>query len=127
MIPSENIEAETLANWLRIHWYIFTHIANESWLPPRVAMLAWARKKRMWVSPWVPDFMICLKRKNLLFIELKRQKKILKSWKQWASPSKVSKEQEEWIERINECIWVWAYICYWANESIKLIEKLENL
>lgn len=126
MIPTENQEAEVLANWLRIKQYTFTHIANESWLPPRVAMLASARKKRMWLSPWVPDFMIILKWGGLLFIELKRKKKVLKSWKLWASPSKVSDEQIEWIEKLNTIYNVQWVFAYWAEEAIKIIWEFEE-
>jgi hypothetical protein len=47
MVPSENFESECLANRLKANNYIFTHIANESWLSPKVAMLSAIRKKRM--------------------------------------------------------------------------------
>lgn len=115
--PLENIEAEALANWLRFNNYRFTHIANESGLPPKVAMKASARKKRMWVSPWVPDFMILLKRNSLLFIELKRKKKSL---------SKVSQYQLEWIQALNEVTNVEAVVCYGSDEAIKLINEYEH-
>jgi len=80
-IPTENQEAEQLANWLKVNNYLFTHIANESGLPPKVAMLSAIRKKRMGLSPGVPDFMIILKQGSLLFIELKRQRRVLKNGK----------------------------------------------
>jgi hypothetical protein len=76
----ENLEAENLAKWLRLKDYRFSHLANESWLPPKVAMLSAMRKKRMGVSKGVPDYMIVLKRWALLFIELKRPRPILKNW-----------------------------------------------
>lgn len=126
MIPTENIEAETLANRLRLNNYTFSHIANESWLPPKVAMLRAIRKKRMWLSPWVPDFMIILKTYRLLFIELKRQKRVLKSWKLWASPSIISPEQIKWQDELNKIDNVRAEICYWANEAIKRIKEYET-
>lgn len=115
--PLENIEAEALANWLRFNNYRFTHIANESGLPPKVAMKASARKKRMWVSPWVPDFMILLKRNSLLFIELKRKKKSL---------SKVSQYQLEWIQDLNTIPNIEAVVCYGSDEAIKLINEYEH-
>lgn len=29
MVPTEEVEGQQLANWLRLHAYRFTHIANE--------------------------------------------------------------------------------------------------
>ena len=125
-VPSENIEAESLANWLRGNNYMFTHIANESWLPPKVAMLSAMRKKRMWLSPWFPDFCIVLNRKSLLFIELKRQKPIWKNGKILKSPSIVSPEQILWIEILNTVQNIEAHICYGFKEAKAIIEELEN-
>ena len=121
----ENLEAENLAQWLRANKYRFSHLANESGLPPKVAMIAAMRKKRMWVSRWVPDYMIILKRWALLFIELKRPRNILKNGKEWASPSTISDEQKEWVEELSIIDNVDAMICYGAKEAIKLIEIME--
>lgn len=126
-VPTENQEAETLANYLRYNNYMFTHIANESWLPPKVAMLSALRKKRMWLSPWFPDFCIVLKRWSLLFIELKRQKTILKSWKEWASPSRISDEQIKWAESLNKIENVQCNFCYWSSEAINLINRIDEM
>jgi len=125
-VPTENIEAEMLANWLRLNNYFFTHIANESWLPPKVAMLAAIRKKKMWLTPWVPDFMIILKRWSLLFIELKRKKPFLKNWTIGKSPSIVSEEQKKWVEKLNEIKNVSAFICYGSLEARTKIIEMEN-
>lgn len=126
-VPSENIEAESLASWLRLKWYTFSHIANESGLPPKVAMLSALRKKRMWLSPWFPDFCIILKRNSLLFIELKRQRPVLKNWKLWASPSKISEEQIRWINKLWNIENIGAEICYWYLEAIDKILYYEEL
>ena len=125
MIPTENQEAEALARWLKCKWYIFTHIANESWLPPKVAMLSAMRKKRMWLSPWFPDFCIILKCKSLLFIELKRAIDYSKSEK-GRKLSVTSKEQLEWQKELNKVKNIQCEICYWAKEAINLIENLDN-
>ena len=122
----ENLEAEQLAQWLRQNKYKFTHIANESWLPPKVAMMASMRKKRMWTSPWFPDYCIILKRWALLFIELKRPRNIKKNWEPWASPSTVSDEQLSWVEELSRLDNIDAQICYWHKECIDLITLLEN-
>lgn len=125
----ENLEAETLARWLRWQQYRFAHLANESWLPPKVAMLASVRKKRMWVSPWVPDYLICLKRWSLLFIELKkpRTKRENGEWYSLSTDSiKVSPEQTEWIEALHSIDNVSAHICFWSQEAINLIQTLDT-
>ena len=128
MIPSEDIEAEILANWLRFKKYTFTHIANQSWQYwSKNIIIMMNKKKKMWVSKWFPDYCIILKRRSLLFIELKRQRKILKSWKLWASPSIISEEQKEWIRKLNEIDNIWAFIAYWADEAINIIQEQEKL
>ena len=118
IIPKEDKEAEGLAYWLRLNWYIFTHIWNESWQRWTINIIKMmAKKKRLWVSKGVPDFLCILKRWSLLFIELKRAKKSL---------SKVSKEQQSWIDELNKLTNIEAHICYWCKEAIKLIESLES-
>lgn len=115
IIPKENYESECFAQWLRIKNIRFTHIANESWLPPKVAMIASFRKKRMGVSKWVPDFMIIVEnnhKRSLLFIEMKRIK-----W--WT----LSPEQKEWIEALNEIDNIQAQVCKWHEDAITFVEK----
>lgn len=125
-VPTENVESEILAKWLKDNEYTFTHIANESWLPPKVAMLSALRKKRMWLSRWVPDFMIVLKRQALLFIELKRQIDYSKS-KNWRKYSTVSLDQEKWQEELNMIAWVQCEISWGSEEAINLIKRIECL
>ena len=123
-IPKEDFEQETLANWLDINQYKFSAIRNES---DTHSFFKWKKRIRSWCRKWIPDFCILLKIWSLLFIELKRQKKILKSWKLWASPSVVSKEQIEWKEALNAIENVQCEICYGAEEAIKTILKIEEI
>jgi hypothetical protein len=128
-LKGENLEAEALAQWLRLSHYTFSHIANESWLPPKVAMLASVRKKRMWVTPGVPDYIIILKRWALLFIELKKKRTHKEDWEFYALSSdhiKVSEEQQHWVESLSKLDNVDAHIVFWAEEAIKLIQYLET-
>lgn len=119
---TENQEWEALANWLRVKKYKFTHIWNESWQRgTRNIIIMMARKKRLWVSKWFPDYCIILKRGSLLFIELKKSR-----WPQgWLNGSVISEEQIEWVEKLNEVPNIQAEICHWAKESIELIERIE--
>lgn len=75
-VPLESIEQETLANWLRANNYMFYKSPSETWTS------SWNQKRKNkleGVTKGYPDTTIILKNKKLLFIELKRQKKVLKS------------------------------------------------
>lgn len=122
MIPREEFEQESLANWLDANGYTFSAIRNES---DTHSFFKGKKRVRSWCRKWIPDFCIILKNQSLLFIELKRQRKVLKSWKLWASPSQIRPEQLIWREKLNKIQNVQCEICYWYNEAIELILKLE--
>lgn len=128
MRNKEEQEAIIFANWLRSNWYTFTHIANESGLPPKVAMLSAIKKKKMWVSPWFPDFCIILKRGSILFIEMKRTLSgtdYRKDGKLLANAPHMSPEQQVWIDVLNGIDNVWAFLCYWLEECKKKVQEME--
>lgn len=125
----EEIESKILATYLRNNNYTFTHIANESGLPPKVAMRVAIKHKAMWLTPWVPDYMIVLKRSSLLFIELKKKRTRKKNGEykalstDWIS---ISEHQERWQNELNQIPNVQCEICFWADEALELILKLEQ-
>jgi hypothetical protein len=125
MIPTEEIEWEKLANWLRANNYIFTHIANEIGIRGHIWMLVNKKKVKQWLSKWFPDYCIILKKWALLFLELKRQKRILKNWKLWASPSIISEEQKKWRLELSKIKNVQCEFAYWADHWIEIIKHLE--
>lgn len=123
IIPLENLEQEKLANYLRANEYLFYKSPSETRTP------SWKQKRKNkleWVTKWFPDTMIILKRWSLLFVELKRQKKVLKNWKLGASPSVVSEEQIKWQKELSSIKNVCSLICYWADEAIQKIKELET-
>lgn len=126
MVPTEEVEGQQLANWLKQHAYRFTHIANEIGISGRVGMLINARKKRQGLSPGFPDYCIVLKNGSLLFIELKRQCPIGKKGQKIKSPSDISEEQKIWVQTLQEIDNVEAHICFGYEEAKKLIMELEN-
>ena len=127
-IPTEDQECYAFADYLRINNYKFTHIWNESWQYwSKNIVIMMNKKKKMWVSKWFPDYCIILKRWSLLFIEMKRQKKILKSWKIWASPSVISEEQLEWQEKLNEIENISCEIAYGVVDAVRIVQEYENL
>ena len=77
----------------------------------------------------VPDLMIPIANKYYhgLFIEMKRRAKSLKNGKKSISHTKVSKEQEKWLDGLNNENYK-AVVCYGADEAIEVIsEYMENL
>lgn len=86
----ENTEAVLLAQWLTANGYLYTHIANElmHWCPPAIRALA----KRMGLHAGIPDYIIVLKRYQVVFLELKRLR-----------GGKVSDDQQKWLDRLRMC------------------------
>ena len=123
-LKPEALEQANLVLWLESKWYTYTSIPNSTWTKSIKQKIV---NKLTWLKPWLCDMLIILKRGSILFIELKRQKRVLKSWKLWKSPSVISKEQLHWIKELNKCDNVEAQICYWAKEAIEVVEKMENL
>lgn len=108
---TEYQECLTFVEWLQYKKIKFTHIANESGLPARVAMIVSAKKKKLGVSRGVPDYMLILPN-MLLFIEMKRKKN-----------SRTYQEQKDWIAALNTIDNVEAIICKGCDEAIKEVEK----
>ena len=128
--PTEDQEAEALAQWLRLKKLPFTHIANESGRG-RTAMLRTAKLKRMGQSKGFPDYLIaipshipyleviedggnCIERrvdKRLIAIELKRQK-----------GGHVSPSQRGWIKILHSA-GIEAVVCHGFEEAKKFIEE----
>lgn len=124
-IPTEDQEWERLAHWLRVRRYKFTHIANEIGIRWHVGMLINKRKVKQWLNKGFPDYCIIVWW-HLVFIELKRQKKILKNGKEWASLSIISEEQKDWIKALMEIDNVHAEIAYWADHAINIIKQFHE-
>lgn len=122
-IPKECVEQERLANRLRANNYIHYKSPSETYTT------SWKQKRKNtleWVTKGYPDTTIILKRWSLLFVELKRQRRVLKSWKLWKSPSVISEEQKKWIEELNKIDNVQAEIGYGAADAINIINRIEN-
>jgi len=119
MYKNEDLEQYNLVKWLEINKYKFTAIPNSTYTK------SWKQKKKnydLWLRPWMSDLIIILKRKNILFLEMKKQKWI--RW--WLNGSKVSENQIKWQKSINECIWVQYEIAHWYKEAIDIIKKIEE-
>lgn len=87
-------------------------------LPLSTFTKSWAvknRNKKMGVRAGVPDMMIIVKNK-LVFIEMKRKK-----------TGKISDYQKSWLEELNKCEGVQAFVCYGYEESKKIIDNIIKL
>ena len=131
MNPTEDQEAEALAQWLALKRLPFFHVANESGRG-RAAMLRTAKMKRMGQAKGVPDYFVIIPAKwaqydltkpadeddksfmfasRLVAIELKRKK-----------GGRVSPEQKEWLEILNDA-GVEATVCHGFEEAKQFIEE----
>lgn len=112
----EDAESLIFANWLRVSGFTFTHIANE-----RKTHIALGRKlKRMGLCKGFPDYLVIVPiegKKHVVYIEMKRKMKSL---------SEVSPKQKEWVQELNECEEVEAYIAYGADDAIAFIQSLTS-
>lgn len=92
--------------------YMYFAIPNSTYTK---SILQRVRNMLMWVVSWPPDLCIVLKRKVLLFIEMKKLK-----W--WV----VSLNQKKWIKILNDTKEIEAYVCNWFKEAKGKIEEIEN-
>ncbi|MCD8213397.1 MAG: VRR-NUC domain-containing protein [Campylobacter sp.] len=109
IVPTEEVEQMKLVDWLRVKKIPHTHVANE-----RMASIAFKKKlKALGVSAGFPDMIVFLPN-LIIFIEMKRAKKSL---------SRVSDNQDDWIETINFYDYAKAKVCYGAGEAIDFINE----
>ena len=126
MISKEDVEQQALVNYLKLHHYDFFAPMNEnmlSFLSPKMAVIVEAKAKALGKQKGVLDLVIFLDNK-ILFLEMKRQGKVLKSGKISHSNSKVSDEQNDFREMLLKYTYTRSAIAYGYKEAIKIIEEL---
>lgn len=123
-LKPEAIEQAKLVLYLEKNKYKYTSIPNSTWTSSNKQKIL---NTMTWVSPWLCDMFIVLKRWSLLFIEMKLPKRILKSGKLWASKSVVSDDQKRWIDILSNIDNTMACIGYGHKDAIDQIEHFENL
>ena len=102
-------------------------------IPQETYTTSWNQKrinKESGVRPGFSDAMVFLpsektgrKSGALLFIEMKRQRKILKNGKIGSSPSSVSESQKDFLQKIDTVTNAQGRICYGAEEATQFIES----
>lgn len=116
----EHIECIQLVAFLRSKNLLFTHINNEMYTK------SWSQKRKAkeeGVSGGVPDYIIFVDKKKssvnrpvLIFIEMKKQKKVLKNGK-ISLENMLSEKQKIWIEALDSVADVEALVCYGFEEA----------
>lgn len=127
MTPLEDQEAKNLHTELEYMGIAHAHVANEAKAKPQYM------KKRadMGVSKGFPDYCLLVPTKNqgtvTIFIELKRQKRILNNGSYSVTHTKTSQDQLEWIEKLNKCEETEARVCYGCEEAINYVKEIMEL
>ena len=125
MMITETQEQQKLVQWLKLKKLFHFAPINEnqgSFTNRRVAVIQAVKAKSMGKAKGISDIIVMLPNK-ILFIELKRAKKILKSGKLSTSHTKVSEEQKEFLQHIvDNFAYADAMVCYGFDEAREFIE-----
>lgn len=113
LVPTEEQEQATLADWLNLHGLLWLHIPNEG-----LHHVAYRRKQaRLGLRAGAPDILIfdpppAHPSSPGVAIELKRVK-----------GGRVRPQQLAWLEELRDRGW-FARVCYGAGEAIEWLETL---
>jgi hypothetical protein len=109
-ILTEYQEQCLLVQYLELKGFLFSKLAQETYTK------SWGVKmknKMSGVRPGVPDMLIILPTKKLLFIEMKR-----------SVGGRTSPEQIKWIKELNDCTGVIAVEAHGFEEAKKFVDRL---
>ena len=122
---TETQEQQKLVQWLKLKKIFYFSVPNGSVLKgnPLQRAKQMNRLKSEGLIVGTSDIVVMLSNK-ILFIELKRAKKVLKSGKLSTSNSVTSKEQLKFLESVNEFGYAIGNVCYGFNEAKELIEEV---
>ena len=124
--PIEAIEQQKFIKWLRLKKIFHFAPTNEnqsSFTNRTVALRVAAKAKSMGKVRGVSDVVVMLPSK-ILFIELKRARKTLKSGKLSTSHTKVSDEKKEFLSTVTDSFdYADGKVCYGAVEAIEYVES----
>ena len=116
--PLEEEEQIKLVDYLSIlenQWKVLWFCSSPAWQYQKSWRVK-AKMKRTWVRPGMPDMMIVFPR-NIVFIELKRQK--------WGKPTDEQKNAVAMINKASDATW-WmfpAFISYWFDEAKVIVDR----
>ena len=127
-LPTEADEQKELVKWLTKNKYFFfaTNNENNTFKQDRkYAMIAEQKAKANGKLKGVSDLTI-FTTNTIIFLELKRQRPVLKSGKLGTPTNKPSKEQNEFIAKVNEFTYAYGCVAFGCDESIKILKGFEN-
>jgi len=124
LIPLEDEEQKAFVGLLRIKKLLHFSLANGAVLSGNAQQRARQMKKlkATGLLTGASDIVVLIKDK-ILFIEMKRRPKKLKSGKLSVSHTQVSKEQKEFIKSVNTYGYAEAIVCYGAKQAIEFVNK----
>ena len=118
-------EQKKLIQYLRLKNLLYFAPMNEnqaSFTNRKVAFLQEKKAKTMGKVKGVSDVIVILD-DVVLFIELKRSPKKLKSGRLSVADTKPSKEQLDFLDRVNKSKVCVGRVCYGADEAIKFVNE----
>ncbi|MCK5743518.1 MAG: VRR-NUC domain-containing protein [Caldisericia bacterium] len=118
IIPKETDEQKMFIRWLQAKRIFYFSVPNGGSRHGREAV----NLKKEGVVAGVPDVVVMLE-DRILFVEMKRKQKKLKSGKLSNAHSKPSQEQIRIMERINRYKYASAVVAYGGSEAISIVES----
>ena len=123
-LPTEDIEQEELVKWLIKNNYFFFATKNEnnqSFNNRLVAIKIEAKAKARGKIKGTPDLCIFTDNK-IVFMELKRQKPILKSGKLGKPTNDATKEQLEFLAKVNDYQYAYGCCAFGCNDAVRILK-----
>jgi hypothetical protein len=126
-LPAEEIEQKELVRILRrndIFFFAANNENNQSFANRGHAIKLEAKAKAMGKLRGTSDLCI-FGLEYIIFIELKKQRPILKSGKRGAAKSKPSEEQLEFIEKSNQYDYCKSFVAYGCDEALAILKQFK--
>lgn len=127
-IPSEEEEQKALIRYLKKNNYFFFANVNEnkqSFTNKLLATKIEAKSKSMGKLKGVSDLCVFMEN-TIVFIELKKQRPVLKSGSLGTPTSKPTDEQMEFIAKVNGFKYAYGVVAFGCDESIKILRSFSN-
>lgn len=127
-IPSEEEEQKALIKYLKKNNYFFFANVNEnkqSFTNKFLATKIEAKSKSMGKVKGVSDLTIFTEN-TIVFIELKKQRPILKNGKLGTPTNKPTDEQMQFIAKVNGFKYAYGFVAYGCDEAIKALNSIKK-
>lgn len=124
-LPTEEMEQKELVQWLKKVGFFFFATNNEnnqSFANRKHAMLLEQKARAMGKLKGTLDLCV-FGNKRVFFIELKRQRPILKSGNLGTPKNKPTAEQENFILNTNRYDYCFSFVAYGCDEAIEILKK----